>query len=452
MAALTCVPPARDDPPFAAGSFVRGEEVTHVSTVNQSGRRSHAAMLTIDRQIDRRILLEAESLVNAGWRVTIVAPNARLERSDPERQYPFEVSGAPPAPQRLVGSVYRLLRDALPMGEGGMRKLREIGWRFLFDQERFYRDLFARSLDGLRPDVFIAHDLPTLPAAHRAAREAGARLIYDSHELYVEQELSEFEKRSWSAIERRYIPDCDAVVTVNPSIASEIAARYALERIEVIYNAERRRLASGRSRYFHEKYGLPESARVLLMQGGLTNGRNIETLVGAMDLVGNPDIHLVIVGEGPLRGRLDAMAARGRAGARVHLHERVAQAELLAHTAAADAGVIPYQPTCLNNYYCTPNKLFEFIAAGVAVLSSDLPEVRRIVDERQIGLLADLSREELAAKAIEAVFSDTARLARWRANAAAASAEVNWDVEGTKFVAIVERVLAEGRPRLVAKP
>ncbi|MEP9397133.1 glycosyltransferase [Mesorhizobium sp. KR2-14] len=290
-------------------------------------------MLTIDRQIDRRILLEAESLASAGWEVTIVAPYARLERFGyPERQHPFKVRGVPPAPQRLVRSVYRLLRDTLPIGERGMRKLREIGWRFLFDQEKFYRDLFARSLDGLRPDVFIAHDLPTLPAAHKAAREAGARLIYDSHELYVEQELSEFEKRSWSAIERRYIGDCDAVVTVNPSIASELARRHALERIEVIYNAERRRLASGRSRYFHEKYGLPESARVLLMQGGLANGRNIETLVGAMELVGNPDIHLVIMGEGPLRGRLDAMAARSRSAERVHLHEGGRQEELLAHS------------------------------------------------------------------------------------------------------------------------
>ncbi len=438
---------------FTAGSFVRGEEVTQVSMPTQPFRRPpHAAMLTIDRQIDRRILLEAESLAKAGWEVTIVAPNARLERSGyPERQHPFEVNGAPPARQRIVGSVYRLLRDTLPMGERGTRRLREIGWRYLFDQEKFYRDLFARPLDGLRPDVFIAHDLPTLPPAHRAAREAGARLIYDSHELYVEQELSEFEKRSWSAIERRYIPDCDAVVTVNPSIASEIAERYALEHVEVVYNAERRRPASGRSRYFHEKYDLPESARVLLMQGGLSSGRNIETLVGAMELVGNPDIHLVIMGGGPLRGRLAAMAARSRVAARVHLHERVAQCDLLAHTAAADAGVIPYQATCLNNYYCTPNKLFEFISAGVAVLSSDLPEIRRIVDEHQIGLLADLGREEPAARAIDAVFSDPARLARWRGNTAAASAEVSWDVEGAKFVAIVERVLAERRPRSVAK-
>lgn len=432
--------------------FVRGEEMTQATMVNRSGRRPHAAMLTIDRQIDRRILLEAESLASAGWEVTIVAPYARFERSEhPRSRDCVDVSSAPPARQRIVGSVYRLLRDTLPMGERGMGKLREIGWRFLFDQEKFYRDLFARSLDGLRPDVFIAHDLPTLPAAHRAARKGGARLIYDSHELYVEQGLSEFEKRSWSAIERRYIPDCDAVVTVNPSIASELAERYALERVEVVYNAERRRPASGRSRYFHEKYDLPESARVLLMQGGLTNGRNIETLVGAMELVGNPDIHLVIMGEGPLRGRLATMAARGRVAERVHLHERVRQEELLIHTAAADAGVIPYQATCLNNYYCTPNKLFEFISAGVAVLSSDLPEIRRIVDERQIGCLADLSREDRAAEAIEAVFSDPARLARWRGNAAAASAEVNWDVEGAKFVAIVERVLVEGGPRSVAK-
>jgi glycosyltransferase involved in cell wall biosynthesis len=174
----------------------------------------------------------------------------------------------------------------------------------------------------------------------------------------------------------------------------------------------------------------------LLYQGGLSTGRQLEALVSAMALVQVTGVHLVILGDGPLQPALQKLAVAPGAQGRVHLHPAVPQSELLAWTAAADAGVIPYQPTCLNNLYCTPNKLFEFIAAGLPILASDLPEIRAIVAGHGIGQLADLSSPSAIAAAIDRFFADRRQLAIWRDASQKARGILNWDEEGRKVVRV----------------
>ena len=107
-------------------------------------------------------------------------------------------------------------------------------------------------------------------------------------------------------------------------------------------------------------------------------------------------------------------------------------------TAAADAGMIPYQATCLNNYYCTPNKLFEFIAAGLPILATDLPEIRRMVHEREIGLLGDTSTPKKLAALLDEFFSDEQRFAAWKVRVLMARQEICWEQEERKLVEIYE--------------
>jgi glycosyltransferase involved in cell wall biosynthesis len=263
--------------------------------------------------------------------------------------------------------------------------------------------------------------------------------VYDSHELYAEQEFSAHEKRVWREIEAKTIREADSVITVNPSIARELERRYGIAGVHVVYNAEQQRAESPRERRFHREFGLPDSAQVLLMQGGLSAGRNIETLVGAMRHVKARDVHLVVMGDGQMKAALRRIVADGLQD-RVHLKDAVPQAELVSWSAAADAGVIPYQATCLNNYYCTPNKLFEFIAAGIPILASDLPEIRAIVTGHGVGEVADLSTGPKIAAAIDAFFADPARIAHFREAAIAARRKVNWEVEGRKVVEIYEKL------------
>ena len=231
-------------------------------------------MLTADRQIDRRILLEAESLRSAGWHVTVIAMTPNPGQAEDDPQVVRLGSTVPIAPrQNLVLSTYRRVRNILPMNGPCMRFLKSVVWRLLMDQETFYLNLFLPVAEKYRADIFMAHDLPLLPVAHVLSRRFHSRMVYDSHELFSEQEFSRRDKKLWAKIESKYISDCDAVITINPSIARELEQRYRLNHVNVIYNAERTEVAPPpKSKLFHDTLRLSEDSRILLFQGGLSAG------------------------------------------------------------------------------------------------------------------------------------------------------------------------------------
>jgi glycosyltransferase involved in cell wall biosynthesis len=319
-----------------------------------------------------------------------------------------------------------------------MRWMKRLAWRYMVDQESFYYKLFYSTASQYSPCVFVANDLPMLPVAARLAEESGAYLVYDSHELYSEQEFSGREKRCWAEIEAKYIGACDVVIAVNQSIATELEHRYGVSGVRVIYNAERTRNTPPVSRRLHEVFGIPVDKRIVLLQGGLSAGRNLEVLVDAMRYVKDPSVVLVVLGGGLLLRSLQKMAQQEGLAGRVYFHAGVPQNELLSLTAAADAGVIPYQATCLNNHYCTPNKLFEFIAAGLPILATDLPEIRRLVEGQQIGQVGDTSSPQKLAALIDDFFSNEQRFATWKARVSVVRQLICWEQEEKKLVEIYE--------------
>lgn len=400
--------------------------------------KSTVVMLTPDRQIDRRILLSADSLESAGWDVTIIAMPLDAQAADDRRVVRIGSNAGPANRENRVLDAYRWVRGHLPMNGRLMRWLKRLTWRYVVDQESFYSKLFYSTASRYSPRVFVANDLPMLPVAKQLADKCGARLVYDSHELYSEQAFSEREKRRWAEIEAKYIGACDVVITVNQSIAAELERRYSVSDVKVIYNAERSLDIPTRSRWFHDVFGLAADKKVLLLQGGLSAGRNLEVLVDAMRHVRNPSVVLVVLGDGLLLHSLKKLASADELRGRVFFHPVVPQNDLLALTVAADAGVIPYQATCLNNNYCTPNKLFEFIAAGLPILATDLPEIRKLVEGQQIGLVGDSSTPEKLSLLIDVFFSDEQRLASWQTNLAKARNLICWEQEEKKLVNIYE--------------
>jgi glycosyltransferase involved in cell wall biosynthesis len=398
-------------------------------------------MLTTDQAIDRRILLEADALAADGWEVTILA----MPGSGPADPRVVRVaangwSGGARTQWATLG-VYRFLRKFVAMNGPWMNRLKSAIWRHLISPDEFARKLMLPDALRRNADVVMAHDLPILPTAAATASHHGAKLVYDSHELYCEQGFEPRLQRMWSELERRTIGACDAVITVNPSIARELENRYRLTRVEVVQNAER---ADGpappKGRLFHAAFGLDAAAMVVLFQGGILAGRNLEALVDAMALVRTPALHLVFLGDGALAKELSHRAEAAGVRGRVHFHPAVTQGDLLRHTASADLGIIPYQATCLNNLYCTPNKLFEFIAAAVPVLATDLPELRRLIADNHIGLLMDTSSPQAIAQAIDAVATDRAQLQQLRLDVIEARQRLNWAQESKILVDIFRRL------------
>lgn len=398
-------------------------------------------MLTVDRQIDRRILQEADSLEQGGLSVAIVALPLDGGVADPDPR--IRRATAVPCPTAHDRS-YAFMRRLLP-DTGLTAALKAWAWRYLVDFRRFHLRLFESALANVSPSIVIAHDLPTLPAACALAQSRGAKLVYDSHELYCEQSLHPRERRKWRDLEASLIRRCDAVVTVNPAIAAELRAAYGIDQVEVVMNAEPTLpIIAGQPRHFHEAFKLAETDRVLLYQGGLQRDRNLGFLLDVVALL-DDNVHLVFLGDGELEPELRREVERSHNARRVHFHPRVEREELRRYTSSADIGLIPYLGSCLNNLLCVPNKLFEFISAGVPMVASDLPEIRRLVTQYGLGLLADFREPGAVAGAIKAMLEEKDLAAQFRQSLRAAATQLNWENEGAKFAAIIQRLIKAGR-------
>jgi glycosyltransferase involved in cell wall biosynthesis len=417
-----------------------------------------------DTRIDRRALLQCKSLIAHGHQVTLYAPPYEDVSADPayvkrlDKIAPPAQSLKSPEPPKPPKTFYQRALDCkrwlaekypktlqwlLPIARPIFSKL--YAMRISKPRpEDVFLDMFHAALAiNHKADLYIAHDLPMLPVAVEAKRRYGGKVLYDSHELFPDQEWTEAESRMWRKMEQAYIGKADAVVTINPSIARIMEERYGLPKVEVIYNAEWVREGEVTRQWrFHEAFGLPREKRILLYQGGLSLGRNLERLVESFREVRDPSLCLIFLGSGPCDKTLDTLIAQHGLRDRVLRMEAVPQAELLGYTASADLGVIPYQDTCLNNRYCTPNKLFEFIAAGLPLIATDLPEISRIVSEYQIGLTGDTDDPKALMELITRAMQPEI-LANLRHNIVAARGRVNWQHEGEKFAAIIAKCVSE---------
>jgi glycosyltransferase involved in cell wall biosynthesis len=181
--------------------------------------------------------------------------------------------------------------------------------------------------------------------------------------------------------ERRLVRRVSAVVTVNHALAAEFSRRYAPRRIVAVYNAPNLPPADEavRSSLLREAAAIPGQAKVILYHGNITTARGIEQLIEAMLAPQLEAAHLVIMGFGGMREAYRQLAADRHLADRVHVLDAVAPSELLSWIAGADVGAMPIQPSTLNHVLSTPNKLFECLAAGVPVVTSDFPAVREIV-------------------------------------------------------------------------
>lgn len=292
----------------------------------------------------------------------------------------------------------------------------------------FFLFFFAKA------ELLVANDLDTLPANWLAKR--GRKLIYDTHEFYTEvPELvaRPLVRRIWLAIERWIFPNLMSVITVNRSIADAYKERYGNE-LHVVRNIPMKRdLGPLPSR---ATLNLPEDHRILIMQGaGINVQRGAEEAVLAMkDL---PDCLLLIIGGGDAWPVIERMVAENGLRDRVRLMKKMPYEHMMAYTRNADMGLTLDKDTNLNYRFSLPNKLFDYLNAGIPVLATDLPEVARIVRHYDAGVVILAPDPARIAAEVKAFFADPDHVLRVRANATFAARDLDGDQEMKKLVAVL---------------
>jgi glycosyltransferase involved in cell wall biosynthesis len=257
--------------------------------------------------------------------------------------------------------------------------------------------------------------------------------VYDAHDLFTETHSlvgRERERRIWSFLERRLIRFAARVITVSESIARELARRYDIAAPLVLRNCPVYRTPPEPRFFFPEAPDEP----VLLCQGYLQKGRGLEVLVGAMRHV--PRGRLVLLGDGEMREELDRLVRILRLEKKVTLRPAVPIDELPAWTTSATLGFLLYSTASLNFLYALPNKFFEYVMAGVPVVSSPIPEVAELIVAHGVGSVVERVTPEEVAREINRLLADGEGIARMKGNCLRAARSLHWGIEEAKLLGL----------------
>jgi glycosyltransferase involved in cell wall biosynthesis len=157
-------------------------------------------------------------------------------------------------------------------------------------------------------------------------------------------------------------------------------------------------------------------------------------------------VEVAFLGYGPEETELKQTAIALNAGARIHFLDPVPPDRIRPVIAGADAGITLLEDTCLNHRFALPNKLFDYLAAGLPVLGSRLPEIDRIVKGRDVGLTVDPEDHDELVSGLRRLATDTDARAQWATHALAAAETFDWGSASERYTSEIGRLLRPGIP------
>ena len=342
-------------------------------------------------------------------------------------------TGEPTSVSRLwAAATTPLLRGLAHVARFGFRAAKAILGRqgLALKTRAINKRMIAIGLE-LDPDVFHSHDLNTLYIGWQCAAKTGAKLVYDSHELATERNRMDTKWRKWAMWnERRGLPKADALISGSPAWIPFLVDLYgsvpspAIDIINVPEYVEEVPVWDLRS-----ELSLAPDVPIILYQGSIQENRGIEQAMEATLML--DDAVFVVVGYGYHRPTLEAEVSKRDISDRVKFFGPIPNHELLFWTAAADIGMANIINSSISYYTCLPNKLFEYMMAGVPVIGSDSPEIGRVITETGVGIACDPADPVAIAAAARAILTDKQRFV----DATVIEAkQYNWSVESTKLV------------------
>lgn len=288
-----------------------------------------------------------------------------------------------------------------------------------------------------RPDIIHANDLDALLAAYLASRKLGCKVIFDSHEIYVDNigfNSSFVKKILWAIVEKWIIKRVDLVVCVSNAAADFIAEKYGIKKPLVVTNCTRKQPESSVE---PTKAGTFE----VLNHGQFYEGRGYGLMVSAGAVTNNPDIAYVLRGFGKLEPELRA-ETKSKQLTNVIFAPPVKTPELISAARKSHVGVAITLPICLNYKLSVSNKIFEYAAAGLPVIMSDIPEHRYLNEKYNFGIILKENTAECLRDAVTALYENKELYKQYAANAKRLSEELNWETEFAKLMAAERQMMS----------
>jgi len=325
-----------------------------------------------DIETDSRILKEMGGLASEGYSVGGIG--VELEEGAKKTAVPFAADiKAIRLQARSLKFLPRTLRHALTLCELLFRML-------------------PRAVSR-KPDIVHCHDTLVLPLGFLVKLLTGAQLVYDAHELESDRNgltpvqgwlTLRAEKFLWRFIDALIVPSPSALTWYHDNIGPKPSS--------VIMNSPLFESGLGQQGdYLRKKFDIPDDRRIFIYVGIIGPGRGIDLI---LDVFTHPESHshVVFMGFGEFEPKVAQLAM---VHGNIHLHPAVPHAQVVHISQSADFGLCLIENVSLSDYYCLPNKLFEYIFAGVPVLSSDFPDLSAVVDEYNVGRTSSLEPDQV---------------------------------------------------------
>jgi glycosyltransferase involved in cell wall biosynthesis len=370
---------------------------------------------------DSRIWREARSLNAQGWRVVVVC--------------------------LALGNTH--LPDVQDMGEftiwrvspGIFRSRESVFTTRKFIQLLVGLPMLLRRVRQARARAYHAHDFTGL----LMVAMAGIRqpVIYDSHELFFDRAFRGLPRWIVSLLtrlrplEKRLAHRAAGFIATSESHADRLVENLDLPRPVIVCNAvDLRRLGDKAA-----DYPFVGECRVIAHSGSLLDGRHLPQMVEALRHLPD-DVALVLMGRGPLAVRLTQQADALGVGHRFAIVPPVHPDCVAPTLAQADLGIVLITSHSLSYHLSLPNKFFETLAAGLPMVVSPIPELARMMEQYDIGLVCDPSDPADIADKINTLLQPD-NLARYKTNAEKARQELNWANEEKKLIAVYQRIFGQ---------
>lgn len=374
----------------------------------------HLTMAPVENDV--RILRTVEALSQAGHQCQLLSPDNGLHISAMNRPRKFQLALS-------YGIMGRLGKRACSTAFWSMKENRQA-----------YDKLLATDAE-----IIHAHDWDALPIAVAAGEKLGVPVIYDSHEFASEMHHERWAWRIFMSpaigqLEASNIGKCSCVITVSNGIAEELEARYQLQsKPTLIRNIPHYQPIQKSAR---KRKGL-----LLHYHGILAKGRGLELAIETLVIL--PDRYELRI-TGPVRQpdylqQLENLAINLSVEDRVEFVDAINPAALIAHGAEADIGLCILPLDNIHNRFALPNKLFEYIAAGLCCIVSGGQDMADIVRQYEVGIILDKNNKEHLAKAILAI--DEKQLQTFRRAGQLAAKQLCWENERHKLLDVYKALL-----------
>ncbi len=365
---------------------------------------------TSDLVTDQRVHKVASSCINAGYEVIVVG---RAKKDS----------------LAITNRNYKIKRFKLPFEKGPLF--------YAFYNLRLFIFLIFNAADA-----YIANDLDTLMGNYYAAKIKRTPLLYDNHEYFtgVPELLDRaFTRNIWKKIERHIFPKLKYVYTVNNSIKLLFENEYHIP-VAVVRNIPLR----NESQEIKKKLNIeiPQGNKVIIYQGAINKDRGVEEAIQAMQYLEN--ITLLIVGDGDVFNEVKKIAEQLHIENKIIFTGKIPFQLLPNYTALADLGLCIEKSTNINYTFSLPNKLFDYIRAGVPILAADLIEVKSIINQYNIGNIIQTHDPKHIAEQITISLFDENKIQLWKKQLKIASQELSWENEEKVFLNMLKEAIPSG--------